>query len=33
MRTAMLDSQQVTISVVFNSWCIEVSHSTMLAWL
>jgi len=33
VRTALLDSQPVTISVVMDSWCSEVLHRTMLVWL
>jgi len=30
VRTAMLDTQPVTISVVMDSWCSEALHRTML---
>ena len=33
VRTAVLDSQPVTISVVLDSWCSKMLHRTMLAWL
>jgi len=33
VRTATLDSQPVTISVVLDSWCSEALHRTMLVWL